>query len=96
MKKTIVLTILLLMLYSNANAATSEIVNGDFIQKSQNRIDKIGFRILNYNGIEKRTIFDYTLYKLLWKKSQEALIDKLFYIEDSIIDLNLMMKSLQF
>ena len=59
MKKTIVLTMLLLMLCSNANAATSEIVNGDFIQKSQNRIDKIGFRILNYNGIEKRTIFDF-------------------------------------
>lgn len=27
--------------------------------QAQNRIDKIGFRILNSNGIEKRTVFDY-------------------------------------
>ena len=59
MKKAIILATLLFMLCSNVHAATSEVINGDFIQKSQNRIDRIGFRILNYNGIEKRTVFDF-------------------------------------
>ena len=59
MKKTIVLATLFFVLCSTAYAATSEVINGDFIQRSQNRIDKIGFRILNYNGIEKRTVFDF-------------------------------------
>ena len=59
MKKTIVLATLLFLLCSNVYASTSEIINGEYIQKSQNRIDKIGFRILNYNGIEKRTVFDF-------------------------------------
>lgn len=59
MKKFIVLVSVLFLVCLNANAATSEFVSGDSIQKIQNRIDKIGFRLLNYNGIEKRTVFDF-------------------------------------
>lgn len=59
MKKIITLAALLFLLCSNVYAATSEIINGDSVQKIQNRIDKIGFRLLNYNGIEKRTVFDF-------------------------------------
>lgn len=59
MKKTIILATLFALLCTNANAATSEIINGDAIKQAQTRIDNIGFKILNYNGIEKRTVFDF-------------------------------------
>lgn len=59
MKKIIIMAVLSLLLCPNANSATSEIVNIDAVQKAQTRIDKIGFKLLNYNGIEKRTVFDY-------------------------------------
>lgn len=59
MKKIIVLTSLFLLLSANVYAATSEIVSGENIRNAQTRIDQIGFRILNYNGIENRTVFDY-------------------------------------
>ena len=59
MKKIIVLATLSLLLCTNVYAATSEIISGDNIKDAQTRIDQIGFKILNYNGIEKRTVFDY-------------------------------------
>ena len=40
-------------------ASTSEIINSDSIVNAQSKIDEIGFRILNSNGIEKRMVFDY-------------------------------------
>ena len=59
MKKIILLTTLLLLICSNVYAATSETISEDSIRTAQNKIDKIGFRLLNYNGIEKRTVFDF-------------------------------------
>lgn len=38
--------------------ASGEFVNEQSVIESQNRIDRIGFNILNSNGIEKRTVFD--------------------------------------
>ena len=59
MKKAILLLTSLFVLCSNVFAATSELLEGDFIQKAQKRINEIGFKILNYNGIEKRTVFEF-------------------------------------
>ena len=57
MKKFVTLVVMLFLMCLNANAATSEFASGESVQKIQSRIDKIGFRLLNYNGIEK--IFDF-------------------------------------
>lgn len=59
MKKVVILASLFVLMCTNVYAGTSEIINGDSIKQAQNRIDNIGFRILNYNGIEKRTTFDF-------------------------------------
>lgn len=59
MKKAIILASLLTLLSTNVYAGTSEVINGDSIKQAQTRIDNIGFKILNYNGIEKRTTFDF-------------------------------------
>lgn len=40
-----------------------EFVNNQSVIESQNRIDRIGFNILNSNGIEKRTVFDFDVSK---------------------------------
>lgn len=59
MKKIIVLALFIGLLCTSVFAATSEVVSGDSIKNAQTRIDQIGFRLLNYNGIEKRTVFDF-------------------------------------
>ena len=59
MKKIFAFATLLLLFCSNVYAATSETITEDSIRTAQNKIDKIGFRLLNYNGIEKRTVFDF-------------------------------------
>ena len=59
MKKVLLLLFLFVFLGPLVEASTSEIVNGVSIMEAQNRIDKIGFRILNSNGIEHRMVFDY-------------------------------------
>lgn len=59
MKKLVFLFALFAFACSGAFAATSEIVAGEVMKNAQSRIDDIGFRILNYNGIEKRTVFDF-------------------------------------
>ena len=61
MKKIIVLALFIGLLCTSVFAATSEVVSGDSIKNAQTRIDQIGFRLLNYNGIEKRTVFDYDI-----------------------------------
>lgn len=59
MKKIFVLISILGILCTSAYGATSEIVSGESIKKAQLKIDQIGFKLLNYNGIEKRTVFDF-------------------------------------
>ena len=58
MKKIFILISMLVFLCSSAYA-TSEIINGEYIKKAQARVDQVGFKLLNYNGIEKRTVFDF-------------------------------------
>ena len=58
MKKFIVLFITAFILSASAFAVTSEVISTQYIIEAQNRIDKIGFNILNSNGIEKRMVFD--------------------------------------
>ena len=58
MKKIFILMSMLVFMCSSAYA-TSEIINGEYIKKAQSRIDQVGFKLLNYNGIEKRTVFDF-------------------------------------
>ena len=62
MRLLLLLTILL-GFCGMAFAGYTEIVSSASIIESQNRIDNIGFRILNSNGIEKRTVFDYDIFK---------------------------------
>lgn len=59
MKKIVVLLTLIMAFCANANAATNELVTSESIKRAQMKIDQIGFKILNYNGIEKRTVFDF-------------------------------------
>lgn len=59
MKKIVVFILFVGLLCTSVFASTSEVVTGDSIKNAQNRIDQIGFRLLNYNGIEKRTVFDF-------------------------------------
>ncbi len=59
MKKIIIFATLLVLICSSAYAAISETITEDSIKVAQNRIDKIGFKLLNYNGIEKRTVFNF-------------------------------------
>jgi len=62
MKKFIILVAFLLLGANITQASESiDITNLQNLQEIQNRIDKIGFRILNSNGIEKRTVFDYSI-----------------------------------
>jgi len=58
MRRIVILSTLLILFCSSICASATEVINSENIRKAQNRIDKIGFRILNYNGIEKRTVFD--------------------------------------
>ena len=39
----------------------TDIISNQNVVETQNRIDKIGFNILNSNGIEKRTVFDFDI-----------------------------------
>lgn len=59
MKKIVVLLTLITAFCASANAATNELVTSESIKRAQMKIDQIGFKILNYNGIEKRTVFDF-------------------------------------
>ena len=59
MKKLSLLISALLMFNLSAFAGYNEVVNADTINKAQNKIDSIGFKILNTNGIERRMTFNY-------------------------------------
>ena len=62
--KKFILTCLVLsifMPFSYCATTEDEIVTTKSIIEAQNRIDKIGFQILNSNGIEYRTVFDYDI-----------------------------------
>ncbi|MCQ2744543.1 MAG: M48 family metalloprotease [bacterium] len=62
MKKFGIISFLFALIFTcnNCYARTStEFVNNQSVIESQNRIDRIGFNILNSNGIEKRTVFDF-------------------------------------
>ncbi len=59
MKKLSLLISALLMFNLSAFAGCNEVVNADTINKAQNKIDSIGFKILNSNGIERRMTFNY-------------------------------------
>jgi len=59
MKKFVVLLTLILLSALSVNADTSEVINGKAIIEAQNKIDEIGFKLLNSNGIEHRMVFDF-------------------------------------
>lgn len=59
MKKLMILGVFLYLLCGSAYAGNSEIISQQSMIEAQNRIDKIGFNLLNSNGIEKRTVFDF-------------------------------------
>lgn len=58
MKKIVVMLLALFVSCTIANAGTSEVISEQNVLEAQNRIDRIGFNLLNSNGIEKRTVFD--------------------------------------
>ena len=66
MKKIILSLALMIALIpcTNAYSYESEIISVDRLTKINKRIDEIGFRILNSNGIEKRTTFNYSTKKV--------------------------------
>lgn len=62
MKKFGIISFLLALIFTCSSCyahTSSEFVNNQSVIESQNRIDRIGFNILNSNGIEKRTVFDF-------------------------------------
>jgi len=59
MKKFVLLFCMMFLLGSAAIAG--EVISNENTVESQNRIDYIGFKILNSNGIEKRTVFRYDI-----------------------------------
>ena len=61
MKKLILLVFLLFNLCLVSLARTAEIINESKTVEIQNKIDVIGFRLLNSNGIERRTVFDFDI-----------------------------------
>ncbi|MBQ2645408.1 M48 family metallopeptidase [bacterium] len=61
--KKFILFIALLFLGNISFASNTEIISVSSVIECQNNIDKIGFRILNSNGIEHRTVFDFDINK---------------------------------
>ena len=59
MKKIVLLLLASLAICAASYARNSEFITTQSIIEAQNRIDTIGFKILNSNGIEKRTVFDF-------------------------------------
>ena len=59
MKKIVLLIFVLFVVCGISFAGTTEIITEQNVVQSQNRIDRIGFNLLNSNGIEKRTVFDF-------------------------------------
>ena len=57
MKKFILLLITVIFCTGSAFAANTEVISSETLIKSQNLVDEIGFKILNANGIERRTVF---------------------------------------
>ena len=69
MKKFLLLIALLFMFCGYSYARNSEIINAQSVIDSQNRIDRIGFNILNSNGIEQRAVFDFDISRSVKKDS---------------------------
>ena len=61
MKKFVLLLCASLAICTASYAGNSELVTTQSVIDAQNRIDSIGFKILNSNGIEKRTVFDFDI-----------------------------------
>ena len=59
MKKLFQLLCVTLLLFFTSFAQCAELIDVNGVAEAQNRINKIGFNILNSNGIEKRTVFDF-------------------------------------
>ena len=69
MKKLVVMFFASLILCANAYADNTETIsteanktktiNMKYVAEAQNKINEIGFKILNYNGIEKRMVFNF-------------------------------------
>ena len=58
MRKLLILLAAALSICTAAFAGSSELISTKSLIEYQNKIDAIGFNILNSNGIEKRTVFD--------------------------------------
>ena len=64
MKKIFGALFVLIMFAGISNSAyaydfSGDLISNDKVVECQNRIDRIGFNLLNSNGIEKRTVFDF-------------------------------------
>lgn len=64
MKKYCLLALVMFVFCGAAYAAESELVSFQSVTEAQNRIDRIGFNILNSNGIENRTVFDFSIKRI--------------------------------
>ena len=63
MKKIVLLLCVSLAVCTASYASNAELITTQSVIEAQNRIDSIGFKILNSNGIEKRTVFDFDIKK---------------------------------
>lgn len=61
--KKFVLLLLSFFAVCTISYASGEVINADSIIEAQNRINNIGFKLLNSNGIEQRTVFDFDIKK---------------------------------
>lgn len=62
MKKIVIVAFLVILfgLFSCAFCKSFDSISYEAIVKAQNRIDEVGFRILNSNNIPNRTVFDFS------------------------------------
>ena len=61
MKKFLLFIFAVFILSASAFADTSEVITNQYIIEAQKKIDKIGFNLLNSNGIDKRMVFGFNV-----------------------------------
>jgi len=65
MKKFLLFIFAVFILSGSAFARTSEVISNQYLIEAQKKIDKIGFNLLNSNGIDKRMVFGFNLKRVV-------------------------------
>ncbi|MBR6163825.1 M48 family metallopeptidase [bacterium] len=65
MKKFLLFIFAIFILSGVAFARTSEVISNQYLIEAQKKIDKIGFNLLNSNGIDKRMVFGFNLKRVV-------------------------------